>query len=252
MIKNKKIIVFDFDGVVCDSTDECMVTSWNAWEEWEARDNFRDDLSEFTEDDKLNFRKVRPRVRGAGEYYILRRAFSEGISIDNQEVYDELEEQWQENIEPFKSIFFKAREKLRRDDINAWIDLHPVFNGVVEVMKTLNDQNRLYIATLKDAKSVRLILENKGLDIKKDRLLDQAQITSKLQALDRYRKQIGCDKKDMIFIDDNVTHLLKPKNAGYDVFLTVWGETIDEYLHIAKIQNIQLLDNCTKLIDREK
>ena len=52
MIKNKTVIVFDFDGVVCDSNDECMVTSWNAWEEWEARDNFRNDLSEFTENNK--------------------------------------------------------------------------------------------------------------------------------------------------------------------------------------------------------
>jgi phosphoglycolate phosphatase-like HAD superfamily hydrolase len=251
MIKNKKIIVFDFDGVVCDSTDECMVTSWNAWEEWEARDNFRNDLSEFTENDKLNFRKVRPRVRGAGEYYILRRAFSEGISIDNQEVYDKLEDRWQENIEPFKAIFFKAREKLRRDDINAWIDLHPVFNGVVEVMKILNDQNRLYIATLKDAKSVRLILENKDIKIKENRLLDQSQIKSKLQALDKFRKQIACNKKDMVFIDDNVTHLLEPNNEKYTVFLTTWGVVLDEYLSIAKIHNIQLLDNCIKLLNYE-
>ena len=60
MKKHKKIIVFDFDGVVCDSTDECMVTSWNAWEEWNQRDNFRTNLLRFTKDDRLAFRKVRP------------------------------------------------------------------------------------------------------------------------------------------------------------------------------------------------
>ena len=249
MKKHKKIIVFDFDGVVCDSTDECMVTSWNAWEEWNQRDNFRTNLLRFTKDDRLAFRKVRPRVRGAGEYYILRRAFSEGISIDSQEIYDRLEERWQGNIEPFKAIFFKARERLREDDVNAWIDLHPVFNDVVKVMKTLNDQNRLYIATLKDAKSVRLILENKGIKIRGSRLLDQSQIKSKLQALDVFRKQISCNKKDMIFIDDNVTHLLDPSNAKYTVFLTTWGVILDEYLHIAKRHDIQLLDNCIKLLN---
>jgi phosphoglycolate phosphatase-like HAD superfamily hydrolase len=248
MIKNKTIIVFDFDGVVCDSTDECMVTSWNAWEEWEARENFRNDLSEFTEDYKVNFRKVRPRVRGAGEYYILCRAFSEGIIIDNQGAYDKLEEQWQENIESFKTIFFKVRERLRRDNINAWIDLHPLFNSVIEVMKILNHQNRLYIATLKDAKSVRLILENKDIVIKENRLLDQSQINSKLQALDKFRNQIGCSKKDMIFIDDNVTHLLEPRNQKYNVFLATWGQILAEYLSIAKKHNIQLLDNCIKLL----
>ena len=248
-MKNKKIIVLDFDGVVCDSSDECMVTSWNAWEEWEARDNFRNDLSEFTENNKLNFRKVRPRVRGAGEYYILRRAFSEGISIDNQEVFDNLEEQWQENIEPFKALFFKVREKLRRDDINAWIDLHPIFNGVVEVMKILNDQNRLFIATLKDAKSVRLILENNGIKIKENRMLDQSRIKSKLQALDIFRKQLGCNKKDMVFIEDNVTHLLEPKNEKYIVFLATWGPVLEDYLSIAKINKIPLLNDSALLLD---
>jgi FMN phosphatase YigB (HAD superfamily) len=245
----KKIVVFDFDGVVCDSTDECMVTSWNAWEEWELRDNFRNDLSEFSENYKLSFRKVRPRVRGAGEYYILLRALSEGISIDNQKIYDELEVRWQENIKPFKTIFFKARERLRSYDINAWINLHPVFDSVMEVMKTLNDQNRLYLATLKDAKSVRLILENKDLNIKKDRLLDQAQIMSKLQALDKFRKQIGCDKKDMIFIDDNVTHLIEPKYAGYSVYLSTWGENREEFMKISKHENIPLLSDSKILIN---
>jgi len=248
MKKHKKIIVFDFDGVVCDSTDECMVTSWNAWEEWNQRDNFRTNLLRFTKDDRLAFRKVRPRVRGAGEYYILRRAFSEEIDIDSQETYNRLEEQWQENIDPFKTVFFKAREKLRQDDLNAWIDLHPVFNYVIEVIKVLNDQNRLYIATLKDAKSVRLILENKNINIKEDRLLDQSQVKSKLQALDKFRKQLVCDKQDMIFIDDNITHLLEPSNAKYTVFLTTWGEVLDEYLYIAKDNNIPLLNDPRKII----
>jgi len=119
---------------------------------------------------------------------------------------------------------------------------------VIEVIKVLNDQNRLYIATLKDAKSVRLILENKNINIKEDRLLDQSQVKSKLQALDKFRKQLVCDKQDMIFIDDNITHLLEPSNAKYTVFLTTWGEVLDEYLYIAKDNNIPLLNDPRKII----
>ena len=251
MTKNKKIVVFDFDGVACDSTDECMVTSWNAWEEWEGRDNFRTDLTEFNENHKSNFCKVRPRVRGAGEYYIMYRALSEGINIESQEVYEKLEEQWKENIEPFKNIFFKVRAKLKTVDINAWIDLHPVFDDVLEVMKILNDQNRLFIATLKDANSVKLILEKKGIKLKENRLLDQSQIKSKLQALEIFRQQTGCSKKDIVFIDDNVTHLLEPKREKYQVFLSIWGPVLEEYLSIAKTHNIQQLDSCIKLLSYE-
>jgi len=246
---HKKFVVFDFDGVVCDSTDECMLTSWNAWEKWELRNNFRNDLSEFTEDDKLSFRKVRPRVRGAGEYYILRRAIFEKVSVDNQAYYDKLRHDWEEYLTPFKGFFLAARRQLQKDNIDAWIDLHYIFEDAIEVIKKLNEHNRLYIATLKDAESVKLILEKQGVNIPNGNLLDQATIKSKLQALDHIRKKNNCTKNDIIFIDDNVMHLLEPHNAGYNVFLTGWGQVLNEYIDIAKINKIQLLDECTKLLN---
>ena len=48
MIQTRKLMVFDFDGVVCDSTNECLVTSWNAWEKWESRSTFRENLDDFS------------------------------------------------------------------------------------------------------------------------------------------------------------------------------------------------------------
>jgi phosphoglycolate phosphatase-like HAD superfamily hydrolase len=249
MTEIQKIFVFDFDGVVCDSTDECMVTSWNAWKKWKGRTGFRKTISEFTEKEVVQFRKIRPRVRGAGEYYIVHRAFSEGIDIEGQSHYNQLEADWKEYITPFKAVFFEMRERLRDINLDAWIDLHPVYDGVIEIMKQINDQKKLYIATLKDGKSVRLILEKQGLFIEEEKLLDQAQITSKLQALDYFRKQVDCHKNDMIFIDDNVTHLLDPKSSGYPVYLATWGSVVDEYLEIAEQKKIPLLKDCKFLFN---
>ena len=248
MVERSKIFVFDFDGVVCDSTDECMVTSWNAWEKWESRDGFRRLLEEFSNEEQARFRKVRPRVRGAGEYYILRRAFSEGISINDQDEYKKLEQKWSEYLEPFKIVFFEMRDRLRQENLSQWIDLHPIYDDVVEVMKKLHHQKRLFIATLKDAESVRLILGKYGLVLPKDNLMDQSQITSKLEALDHFREQLGCDKLDLIFIDDNVTHLFDPKLAGYPIYLTTWGSPLDEYLVLAEQVHIPLLDDCSQLL----
>jgi len=246
---SKKIIVFDFDGVVCDSTDECMVTSWNAWEKWNKREGFRNSVLGFNKEYILSFREIRPRVRGAGEYYILCRSLSEGIEINNQDKYDKLEKDWKDYIEPFKEAFFDSRERLRKINLEAWIDLHPVFYDVIETMKVLNRQNRLYIATLKDSKSVKLILKKQGLVIEDQKLLDQSQIKTKLQALNIFRGNIGCSKNDIVFIDDNVTHLLEPKKSGYNVYLTKWSRTLSDYLLIAKINNIQTLSKSSLLLD---
>ena len=41
-----------------------------------------------------------------------------------------------------------------------------------------------------------------------------------------------------MFININVTHLFKPKLAGYNVYLATWGKKSDEYIAIAKKKNI--------------
>ena len=50
------------------------------------------------------------------------------------------------------------------------------------------------------------------------------------------------------FIDDNVTHLFKPKLAGYNVYLATWGNKSDEYIAIAKKKNIPTIRNIEYLI----
>lgn len=242
MRNNKtKIIVFDFDGVVCDSTDECMVTSWNAWQKWNDKPGFRVDLGEFSDEEKAGFRKLRPYVRGAGEYYILQRSLEEGPLIKNQNSFEQLWKKWLDHLTPFKALFYGSRDKLRKKDLEGWIKLHPVFNDVISVMKQLEEEERLYVATLKDGESVRLILEYHGLYLSPNRLLDQSQISSKLEALDRFLKEEKASKDDLIFLDDNVTHLLDPQKAGYNILLTGWGPSLEEYRQLAIRKNIPVI-----------
>jgi len=250
LIQNTKLIVFDFDGVVCDSSDECMVSAWNAWERWGSRENFCDNLERFSLKEKVFFYSVRPRVKGAGEYYILCRAFFEGIDIKDQKTYDSLVEDWKEFIEPFKIIFYDVREQLRVKNIHNWIKLHHVYEEVINTMHFFNDKNLLYIATLKDRESVQIILNNHGLKISQERLLDQSQIKSKLEALDRIKENTGYLRNNIVFIDDNITHLLEPAATGYKVFLTSWGPTIFEFIDLANKHKIPILEDSKILINK--
>ena len=238
-----KIYVFDFDGVVCESTDECLVSAWNAWEAWQSGDRFRKKISEFTELEKNRFQSVRPRVRGAGEYYILQRAFSENIEIKDQRFYELLGREWREHLEPFKAVLLEMRERVRLKDRSYWINLHPVYDEVLDFMRELHSRDLLYLATLKDRTSVAAILESQGIRIPEERLLDQSQISTKLDALDIYAARLKRPKRDFIFIDDNVTHLLAPKRAGYSVMLAAWGSGSEEYRSIAVENGIPILDS---------
>ena len=251
MIETAKVVIFDFDGVVCDSTNECLVSSWNAWEKWNGRKGFRKSLEPFSSYEKDLFRSLRPRVRGAGEYYILRRCLEENKLIDNQLVYDQFENKWQEHLQPFKQLFFEVRNRLRKENLDEWIGLHQVFMNVISVMKQLICDGRLYVATLKDEESVRLILAKQGLVLPQNRLLGQSQINSKLQALNIISEQTNCGKGDLVFLDDNVTHLLEPKLKGFKVYLTAWSFPVKEYLDLAAQHQIEVVSDCNLLFPKK-
>ena len=65
-------------------------------------------------------------------------------------------------------------------------------------------------------------------------MLDQSQIKSKVQALDRICEIAKCEKSDILFLDDNFTHLVDPFKAGYLVYLTNWGTALPEFAAMAK------------------
>lgn len=249
MSDDYKYIVFDFDGVVCDSTNECMVTAWNAWERYNNREGFRTSIKDFTNVEIKKFKPLRPYVRGAGEYYILMRSLSsKNKTIKTQDEFDYLREKWKKHLSGYKNLFFVERDRLRKDDIVTWIKLHYIYHDVIEVMKTLNIEKRLLVATMKDGESVNLILNYYGVSLKPENMVDQSQISTKLNALKFFVKERKINKRDICFIDDNITHLISPHESGYKVFMTTWGPTIDEHLDIAKKNNISFLKDCNLLL----
>ena len=65
-----KIFIFDFDGVICDSTNECMINSYNSWEFLNKNNNYQYLVSNIPLKYKNKFKIIRPYVKGAGEYFV--------------------------------------------------------------------------------------------------------------------------------------------------------------------------------------
>ena len=163
--------------------------------------------------------------------------------VNNQNDFDALVNLWKDQLKPFKDMFFIERNRLRKKDLDGWIQLHENYHDVINVMKNLNNENRVLVATLKDGKSVRMILERNNIHISKENILDQSMISSKLEALNHFISVKKINKQELCFIDDNVTHLIEPKKHGFHVFLSAWGETLPEYKEKALKENISILEN---------
>jgi phosphoglycolate phosphatase-like HAD superfamily hydrolase len=235
------IYVFDFDGVICDSANECMVVAWNAWQKWNNRVNYRYKISQFPNQDKEYFYSARPRVRGAGEYYILYRAQDEGIHITTQFEYENCYHKWDENLSKFKDLFYEERKRLRESNPKKWINLHSVWHEVISLLKKLNFHENLYIATLKDHISVNIILEHFGLQIPAQKIYDQGKIKSKIEALIAIQTKLSIDAGEIMLIDDNITHLIEPHLNGYRAMLSNWGDQSNEYISEATKKGIGIL-----------
>ncbi|TGM82270.1 hypothetical protein EHR01_05670 [Leptospira mtsangambouensis] len=242
-----KLYVFDFDGVVCDSTDECMITSWNTWQKWNHNDLKRRSVAEFSFEEISEFRKLRPRVRGAGEYFILNTILENKIEIGNQEDYEILLKLHKENIPKFKTLFLAEREAFRKDHSKEWVLLHSVYHEVIDILREINSEKKLYIATLKDFLSIRMILNFYSIDLPDERIFDESKILNKFDALQKILEISNFPKRDLVFFDDNVTHLYESYSNGFKVYLTAWSNPIPEYLETALSKNIPIIKDFKEL-----
>lgn len=240
-LKNQCLYVLDFDGVVCDSTIECLVTSWNAWQDFDGKKSKKFSKKQFSENQIKEFYRLRPYVKGAGEYFTIYQAKKKNIVINNDYKFRELSSIWKSEIIEFKNFFYRERDLLRDKSIDNWINLHLIYNEVVKFIKDKLLLNQFYLATLKDGKSVRNILEKQKIFLNENLLFDESKISSKLEALDRISSVTETKKSDIIFVDDNLNHLIEPNSCGYKVFLAAWSNTPVDFIVGANQSNISIL-----------
>ena len=236
-----QLIAFDFDGVICNSTGECLVTGYNAWLQYTEQDGFVTTIEEVPEDLAKYFWPRRGFVRTGGQYFTIFHSFENG-SMEAEEDFDHLCATYSNEIDQFEQLFFEARDKIRSQDVNHWISLHTAYDGVPTDFKKLYEDNNLYMVTGKDGTSVKTILKHEGIEIAEDRIYDKNAAKNKLAALTAISEKTGIKLSDIIFVDDNINHLLPPKESGCQIFMAGWGYHTDKQLQKAKDLGIEILE----------
>lgn len=244
-----KIVAFDFDGVICDSTDECLITGYNAWTEYNNGGNFIYHLDQVSPDIAGYFRPLRGYVRTAGQYFVIFNSLS-SKSIRNENDFEEECKKYSTQIDSFGDFFFVARKKLKDNDIDYWIRLHHPYKGVKEGLGKIKETACIFVVTGKDKDSVYTFLEYYGIDLSEERIFDKDAAINKLAALNQITQMEGRSIHDIIFIDDNIKHLIEPKQSGYQVYMAEWGYSMANHIEIARDNNIPVigLDNWIEVV----
>ena len=257
MNKEKKIIAFDFDGVICDSIHDSMMTTINIYILMEANHglpvdrhlNQKNILSfEQNNPDFINqFRSLMPLGNFAQDYYVILKLIcqKDWDKIKSQKDFNDYKDHIPSDIlTKYNKQFYNYRSNMQKEDPDKWALLMPPFPGIVKTIRELSKKFLCVISTSKDINSVTILLNKYKLQdvFHPKNILDKDFAQSKKEHLIKFHNKYKIPFSNMHFIDDKVSHLLTVAGLGVKAHLATWGYNTPREHSIAARNGCYLLN----------
>jgi phosphoglycolate phosphatase-like HAD superfamily hydrolase len=240
-----KIVALDYDGVLVYSRKETFVVAYNTYVRlfgFKNLPNISFNAGNFAEierrlkDAEADFSKMRPYCSLSCMFSSVLNAIDSGINFENEKTFLEFRKNLKEKPE-FRKEFHNERERLQKEDFNAFLKLTPVFGKVIESVKILKQQTRVVIITANRKDLVHKTLKANGLDIKLSDIYD-------LYGDKRNKREIIkhlMEENEIIFVDDLYEQLTKVRDLKIKVFLADWGFERGENKRKARKEGIEVI-----------
>ena len=216
-----RILCLDFDGVICDSVLECLVSSWIACFEGNPPDRVPLFL-------KQRFLELRPFIRSGEDYVLIQRLLEQGRSIRNQEEFDDLlGKAGALKMAEYKERFYSARESLFRSERDYWFGLNRLYPHVEGLLKLHAASANLHIVSTKRPDFISEILGFHGIRFNPARM-HYASSVPKLEIVNRLADENRAEK--VYFVDDQIDHLTGSRREAVEPCLASWGYVKPEWL----------------------
>ena len=230
-----KALALDFDGVISDSAREAFRVALRTWAALRPESG----LPERGDDPALYraFLGIMPLGNRAEDYGTALAAIEEGVSLPDQAAYDafqaRLRPEW---LRAFHRRFYREREAWAAADPEGWRALMRAYPGVPDVLRRRAGEAALAIATSKDRRSVRRLLEGYGLAdlFPEERVLDKEAGVSKRTHVELLKDDLGVPAREITFVDDKVSHLQAVAPVGARCVLAAWGYNGERERRIAR------------------
>lgn len=214
----KNILILDFDGVVCDGLNECLLSAWNTWYDLDVDAFDPATLGKIPKNFVTRFTHYRNFLRHSGQFvmpFLLdSNVFSSCEEFDN--AFKSISSQ---SVESFVTRFEKYRVNVINDKYDQWIRMHEYYEGIVEVLK--NEANQVFVVSGKDEHSIVKILQSQGVQIPESQIFGS--MRSKIPALMEIAGDVGQGLDRLKFYDDNLANVLEARDAGFCANWAFWG-----------------------------
>ncbi len=239
------LLVLDFDGVICDSIDECFVSSWIAYHTL-YKNHLPPHVSVML---KKDFARLRPFIRSGEDYVLIQEILQSDVRVADQAAFDALRlEAGHEKRDRFKELFNQARTDLLAKDRQFWLSLNRIYPHMLAAFAHLPRKAPVHILSTKAPEFIAEILEYAQIRIPRDRIL-QSPLDRKLPIVEELRSTEGCERA--IFIDDQIDYLLGSRFPRIEAYLASWGYVKEEWLTGKLPVSIIGSDDLMRLIEKE-
>ena len=218
------LLFLDFDGVICDSIDECFVSSWYA---------FFSEAADLPISVKLSahrqFAGYRPYIRRGADYLLLQHCINDEICLEHQSDFDKQEQLTGVGMmDMYHQQFYAARKHFLSTDESYWLSLNHIYPGLRKHLRTV--ANDAWILTTKEADFAHRITSAQGISWNRKKII----CTGKNRKLDFIQDIMGNDSEVRgIFIDDQIDHFKGNKDSRVTCLLADWGYVKPEWLNRA-------------------
>lgn len=223
-----QILALDFDGVICDGMLEYFQSTKRAYRHFWPLDNL-DQLEPFAAD----FYRLRPLIETGWEMILLLKALV--LTVPEAEMrnhWPELIKKLlvQESLEPIllAKTLDQVRDEWINQDLDAWLNLHRFYPGVIEKLKSLlSSSTLLYIVTTKEGRFVQKLLADQGLELDRASIIGKEIKQPKYQTLQQLLDRHHLSPQKLWFVEDLLPTLLLVNQqlslTGVGLFLADWG-----------------------------
>ena len=233
-------LALDFDGVVVNSVEECLVVAYNAFAEY-FHGRKVNSVNEVEPETVLTFKQLRNFIRSGADFVYIILAISENMNINNQQEFDDFTNKYEDLRNTFFDLFYLERESFFTQKPESWIKLNPLYDGLNEFLSSYPYKERLYIITTKKIFFVKKILSFYGIQLIKNNLFTADDKKNKKDIIQELLSNHKISPQRFWFVDDQIDTLLKVKDSFIHCFLAEWGYNDEQQINKGKKENIEII-----------
>ena len=267
-MKNSKLIIWDFDGVLVDSLRECLIVLKIGIELLENKNRLIDEervvekiISNFDEKLFIKMKSLRPFVINGQDYiwqFLNLEKFSKTSNsyFEYKVEFDKLFDINKDRL--YEKSFYKARKILQETLGENYVKLFSPYQGAINALKKSIRINKNYICSARDIKAIKLILNLNGINLNERFIYAKGQekndSLSSLSKIDHMKFILNKEtpfNKNPIIIEDQLTIPLNLLNkfSKLKIIYAKYGYGIDEELIKFKENSIQPINKDDEIMD---